>query len=64
MEVAGEDKSWQKAVARIEGDKLVAWSDKVEKPAHVRYCYTNVPPLPFVYNGAGLPAAMFTTLPD
>ena len=64
VEVAGEDRRWQKAVARIECDKLVAWSDKVDKPAHVRYCYTNIPPPPFLYNGAGLPAAMFTTLPD
>ena len=64
VEVAGEDRRWQKAVARIEGDKLIAWSDKMEKPMHVRYCYTNVPPPPFLYNGAGLPAATFTTLPD
>jgi sialate O-acetylesterase len=64
VEVAGEDRRWQKAVAKIEGDKLVAWSDKVDKPVHVRYCYTNIPPPPFLYNGAGLPAAMFTTLPD
>jgi len=64
VEVAGEDRRWQKAVARIEGDRLVAWSDNVDKPLHVRYCYTNVPPPPFLYNTAGLPAAMFTTLPD
>ncbi len=48
----------------IEGDKLIAWSDKVEQPVHVRYCYTNIPPPPFLYNGVGLPAAMFTTLGD
>ncbi len=64
VEVAGEDRRWQKAVARIEGDKLVAWSDKVDQPMHVRYCYTNIPPPPFLYNGVGLPAAMFTTLGD
>jgi len=61
VEVAGKDKRWHKAVAKIEGDKLVAWSDKVDKPTHVRYCYTNIPQPPFLYNGVGLPAAMFTT---
>ncbi len=64
VEVAGEDRRWQQAVARIDGDKLIARSDKVEKPIHVRYCYTNVPPPPFLYNEAGLPAATFTSLPD
>ncbi|MDP6547166.1 MAG: acetyl esterase, partial [Phycisphaerae bacterium] len=61
VEVADKDKRWHKAVARIEGNKLLAWSDKVDKPVHVRYCYTNIPPPPFLYNGAGLPAATFTT---
>ena len=42
--------------------KLIAWSDKVDKPVHVRYCYTNIPQPPFLYNGVGLPAAMFTSL--
>ena len=44
VEVAGKDKRWHKAVAKIEGDKLLARSDKVDKPTHVRYCYTNIPP--------------------
>ena len=62
MEVAGKDKRWRKATAKIEGEKLVAWSDEVAEPMHVRYCYTNIPSPPFLYNTAGLPAATFTTL--
>ena len=61
VEVAGEDKKWHKAVAKIDGGKLIASSDSVAKPVHVRYCYTNIPPPPFLYNTAGLPAAMFRT---
>jgi sialate O-acetylesterase len=62
VELAGKDKRWRKAVARIDGKKLVVSSADVPAPLHVRYCYTNIPPPPFLYNTAGLPAAMFTTL--
>ena len=62
VELAGKDKRWRKAVARIDGKKLVASSAGVPAPMHVRYCYNNIPPPPFLYNAAGLPAAMFTTL--
>ena len=62
VELAGKDKRWHKAKAVIEGGKLVVSSSEVPEPLHVRYCYTNIPPPPFLYNTAGLPAAMFTTL--
>jgi len=61
VELAGKDKKWHKAVATIDGKTLVVSSDKVPNPIAVRYCYTNIPQPPFLYNGAGLPAAMFTT---
>ena len=64
LELAGEDKKWRKAAAKIEGEKLVVSSEEVAKPLHVRYCYTTIPDPPFLYNAAGLPAAMFTTLED
>jgi len=64
VELAGEDKRWQKATAKIEGKTLIAWSEKVDKPLHVRYCYANIPQPPFVYNSVGLPAAMFSSLRD
>jgi len=62
VELAGKDKRWHKAKAVIDGKRLVVSSPEVAVPMHVRYCYTNVPPPPFLYNAAGLPAAMFTTL--
>jgi sialate O-acetylesterase len=64
VEVAGADRRWQKASAKIEGDSLIAWSAQVDEPLHVRYCYTNIPQPPLLYNMAGLPAAMFTSLED
>ena len=42
VELAGEDGRWHKAVARIEGKRLVVRSDEVPQPMHVRYCYTNI----------------------
>jgi len=62
VELAGKDKRWHKATARIEGKRLVVRSDSLPQPVHVRYCYTNIPDPPFLYNAAGLPAAAFTTL--
>jgi len=62
VEVAGKDGRWHKATAKIDGNRMVVRSVDVRQPVHVRYCYTNVPDPPFLYNTAGLPAAMFTSL--
>ena len=64
VELTSDGKKWHKASARIDGDKLVVTSDQVPEPRHVRYCYTTVPHPPFLYNAVGLPAAMFTSLPE
>ncbi|HUT10594.1 MAG TPA: hypothetical protein VMY42_08860 [Thermoguttaceae bacterium] len=64
VELAAADKKWHKATARVEGNELVVFSEQVREPVHVRYCYTNIPDPPFLYNAAGLPAAMFTTLEE
>ena len=62
VELAGRDGRWHEAAAGIDGKRLVARSDRVPRPMHVRYGYTNIPEPPFLYNAAGLPAATFTTL--
>jgi len=62
VELAGENTRWRKATAKLDGERLAAWSAEVPKPLHVRYCYANIPDPPFLYNAAGLPAAAFTTL--
>ena len=61
VRIAGKDKRWHPAKAKIAGKTLVAWSDDVPEPAALRYCYENIPAEPFLYNNDGLPAAQFRT---
>lgn len=58
--IAGEDKQFVWADAKIEGNKVVVSSEKVEKPVAVRYAWANNP-VCNLYNGAGLPASPFRT---
>ena len=56
--VAGEDKVWHWAEARIEGNTVVVSSAQVPQPVAVRYAW-QANPLATLFNGAGLPAAPF-----
>jgi sialate O-acetylesterase len=58
--VAGDDKQWHVASARLEGTNVVVWSDQVPSPKAVRYAYENNPKVNLV-NAAGLPAVPFQT---
>jgi len=58
--VAGEDKQWKSARARIEGDKVIVSSADVKQPVAARYAWENWPTCN-LYNGAGLPASPFRT---
>src|SRR5207244_8618075 len=60
FQIAGEDKKWSWADAKIEGNAVVVWSDQVQKPAAVRYAWSHNP-VANLYNAAGLPAAPFRT---
>jgi sialate O-acetylesterase len=57
--IAGEDKKFVWAHARIEGDKLIVWSDEVPHPKYVRYAWADNPVNPNLYNKEGLPASPF-----
>jgi sialate O-acetylesterase len=59
--VAGADRRWVWARARVEGDHVVVWSDQVRAPVAVRYAWSNSPVSANLYNGARLPAAPFRT---
>ena len=59
--IAGADRKFVWAHARIEGDHVVVSSDRVRQPVAVRYAWANDPPEPNLYNKAGLPAAPFRT---
>ena len=59
--VAGDDRQWHWADAQIDGNSVVVWSDKVEKPVAVRYAYRMHPQGANLYNKEGLPASPFRT---
>lgn len=59
--IAGADKKFVWAQARIEGDKVVVWSDAVATPRYVRYAWADMPDNPNLCNKEGLPAAPFRT---
>jgi sialate O-acetylesterase len=58
--IAGNDKKFVWAEAKIEGDDVVVWSSKIAKPVAVRYAWAANPECN-LFNGAGLPASPFRT---
>jgi len=58
--IAGEDRAFVWAEARIEGDAVVVSSRRVAKPVAVRYAWANNPACNLA-NKAGLPAVPFRT---
>lgn len=58
--IAGADKQWKPAQARIEGGKVIVSSAEVKQPAAVRYAWEDCPTCNLT-NGAGLPASPFRT---
>jgi sialate O-acetylesterase len=59
--IAGEDKKFVWADARIEGDTVVLSSAKVPQPAAARYAWSNSFPWANLFNRDGLPAQPFRT---
>jgi sialate O-acetylesterase len=60
FQIAGDDKKWHWADARVDGDSIVVSSDQVPQPVAVRYDWAHNPQ-GNLYNKAGLPAAPFRT---
>lgn len=58
--IAGADREFVWADARIEGDKIVVSSEKVPEPVAVRYAWADNP-VCNLYNKEGLPATPFRT---
>lgn len=59
--IAGADRKFVWADARIEGDAVVVSNPRVPKPIAVRYAWANNPEGCNLYNQAGLPASPFRT---
>jgi hypothetical protein len=60
FELAGADRVWKPATARIAGDKVVVSSSEVKQPVAARYAW-HADPKANLCNGAGLPASPFRT---
>ena len=58
--IAGADKKFVWAKTKIDGDKVIVWSDEVKEPMYVRYAWADNPVQPNLYNKEGLPASPFT----
>ncbi len=61
FEIAGSDGRFVWAKARIDGQRVVVWSDAVSKPVAVRYAWATNPEGCNLYNSEGLPASSFRT---
>jgi sialate O-acetylesterase len=59
--IAGADKKFVWAKAKIEGDKVVVWNEDIADPMYVRYAWADNPDNPNLYNKEGLPASPFRT---
>jgi len=59
--VAGPDRRFVWAEAKIEGDTVVVWNDGIDDPVAVRYAWADNPEGANLYNRAGLPASPFRT---
>jgi sialate O-acetylesterase len=59
--IAGKDRKFVWANAKIEGNTVVVWSDEVIDPKYVRYAWADNPDGANLYNKEGLPASPFRT---
>lgn len=58
--IAGEDKIFYPAEAKIKGHSVIVYSSMVQKPVAVRFAFSDTA-LPNLYNKDGLPASAFRT---
>jgi sialate O-acetylesterase len=58
--VAGPDRQWVNAEAKIDGRKVIVWSPQVSHPVAVRYGWADYPVVN-LHNTEGLPASPFRT---
>jgi sialate O-acetylesterase len=59
--IAGADRKFVPAQARIEGDTISVWSEAVAQPAAVAYAWSDNPDQANLINRDGLPASPFRT---
>jgi len=57
--IAGADRKFVWAEARIQNNHVVVWSSEIKKPVYVRYAWADNPEGANLYNIEGLPASPF-----
>jgi sialate O-acetylesterase len=57
--IAGEDRKFVWANARIENNRVIVWSNEIKNPLYVRYAWADNPEGANLYNIEGLPASPF-----
>ena len=58
--IAGADKIFMSATAKIEGNSIVVWNKNIKTPLAVRFCFTNSS-IPNLFSKEGLPVNIFRT---
>ncbi len=59
--IAGTNKKFVWAKAKIDNNKIIVWSDEISNPVAVRYAWAINPAQANLYNKEGLPASPFRT---
>ncbi len=59
--IAGSDKIFLWAKAKIEGEKVIVWNENIAEPKSVRYAWATNPEGANLVNSEGLPASPFRT---
>ncbi len=59
--IAGADKKFVWAKAKIENDQVIVWHEDIKDPKYVRYAWADNPVNPNLFNREGLPASPFRT---
>jgi sialate O-acetylesterase len=59
--IAGVDKKFVWASAKIEKNRIIVWNDTIPDPVAVRYAWADNPDRANLYNKEGLPASPFRT---
>ena len=58
--IAGADKIFMSALAKIEGNSIIVWNKNIKIPVAVRFGFTNSS-LPNLFNKEGMPVNIFRT---
>ncbi len=60
--IAGADRKFVWAEAKIENNHVIVWSDEIKDPVYVRYAWADNPEGANLYNIEGLPASPFEAI--